>query len=125
MSNWIRRHEPGNPVVTSIAPGDPDWEWTGLTVVDLAAGESRTVATGECEYIVLPLVGGASVTTAGEEYTLAGRKNVFAGPSDLVYVGRDQEFTVTSPEGGRIALPSAVARASFPTTYQPLSLIHI
>ncbi|WP_040155278.1 5-deoxy-glucuronate isomerase [Mobilicoccus massiliensis] len=104
--------------VTVIRPGDPGWAHTGLLVADLADGESRTVSTGECEYIVLPLSGAARVSVTAEGYTqefeLAGRKDVFSGPTDLVYVPRDAEVTVTSVGGGRYAWPSATARSAFP-----------
>lgn len=118
MSEWIRTRATGTEYVTRVMPGDPGWRWTGLEVIDLAPDEGRVVQTGELEYIVLPLRGNAEVTTAGESYRLIGRPDVFAGPSDLVYVGRDTEFSVVSPSGGRIALAAAVAATSLPARYQ-------
>ena len=98
-----------------IAPGDPGWSHTGLYAVTLAAGESRTIDTGDCEWIVLPLSGGSAVVEVGERvFFLIGRDHVFAGPTDLVYVPRDSRFTVTSTDGGRIALPFAKAGRAFP-----------
>lgn len=115
MNQWVRPSETGTGVVTRVMPGDPGWRWTGLEVVDLAAGESCAVKTEGLEYIVLPLRGGAEVVEAGQTHVLQGRPDVFSGPSDLVYVGRDREFVVTSPSGGRIALAAAVASTSLPT----------
>ncbi len=100
---------------TKIAPGDPGWAHTGLYVSDLAAGESRTLDAGDCEWIVLPLAGGGctvSVTPAEgetESFELAGRPDVFSAATDLVYVPRDASFTVTSTDGGRVAFPFAKA----------------
>ena len=100
-----------------ISPGDPGWKHTGLLVADLAAGDSRTIETRDCEYIALPLHGAATVTTGGETYELSGRASVFDGPSDLVYVPRDSQFTLTSTTGGRYAFPFATARQPFPVAH--------
>lgn len=99
---------------TVIRPGEPGWSHTGLLTATLAAGESRTVQSGEFEWIVLPLAGGFVVSVGERSVELAGRPDVFAGPSDLLYVPRDAEFTVTSVSGGRVALPHATARRAFP-----------
>ncbi|MGC3953580.1 MAG: 5-deoxy-glucuronate isomerase [Propionicimonas sp.] len=117
MDQWLRPRQVGADHVTRVMPGEPGWRWTGLEVIDFAAGESREVETEGLEYIVLPLSGGAEVSEDGQQYRLAGRPNVFSGPSDLVYVGRDRRFTVTSAQGGRIALLAAVAAAPKPTCY--------
>ncbi len=119
MSQWFRPAGSGNAEYdVSVTPGDPGWGSTGLRVATLAAGESRVVETGGCEWIVLPLSGGSFVVDVeGARHDLAGRPDVFSGPTDLVYVGRDSSFTVTSVSGGRVALPFAVARSRFPVRY--------
>ena len=38
-------------------------------------------------------------------------QSVFDGPSDFVYVPRDAAVVITSPAGGRFALPSAVCES--------------
>jgi 5-deoxy-glucuronate isomerase len=106
----------------SIEPGvtaGGAWRHTGLRVAVLAEGQSVTVATGDCEYLVLPLSGGAAAVSvevdgAAAAYDLRGRASVWAGASDLVYVPRDATVTVTSVGGGRVALPFARARARRP-----------
>ena len=122
MTDWFKpAHTTGDDGfdVSVIRPGDSGWEHTGLLVADLADGDSRTVTTEDCEYIVLSLSGAStvSVTAAGEtqRFELAGRPDVFSGPTDLVYVPRDAEFTVTATAGGgRYAFPFAKARTAFP-----------
>jgi 5-deoxy-glucuronate isomerase len=97
----------------AVSPGGPGWEHTGLYVVSLAAGESRDVDTGDCEWIVLPLSGSAQVTVNGDTVSLDGRASVFAGPSDLAYVPVSSRFTLSSTDGARIALPHARAAAPY------------
>lgn len=111
---------------TRIQPGDPStgsgvegWRHTGLLVTNLAAGESRTVATAGQEFVVVPLSGSAVVETEGMTCHLAGRPDVFAAATDVLYVPRDSAFTLTSPEGGRYALCSATARNRHPVTLLP------
>lgn len=98
-----------------IRPGHPDWQYSGLLVADLAAGQSRTVETGDCEWIVLPLRGfGLTVCSEEHSVTLAGRADVFSGATDSAYIGRDSSFTVTASGPTRVALAHATARAVFP-----------
>ena len=116
MSEWFRAAgttaRDGLDLV--IEPGTPGWEHTGLTVVTLAPGETREIETGDREWIVLPLNGTATVTCDGETITLTGRRDVFAGPSDLAYVPIGTTFTVRADRPARIALPNAKANKRFP-----------
>ncbi|MCA0296477.1 MAG: 5-deoxy-glucuronate isomerase [Actinobacteria bacterium] len=125
MSQWV--HPAGTTADadfdTRVLPGDPGWAHTGLQVTDLAAGESRTVETGELEYIVVPLSGGATVEVAGESHRLAGRSDVFTAATDVLYVPRGASFTLTSTTGGRYALCSATAREALPVSYLPAASV--
>jgi 5-deoxy-glucuronate isomerase len=92
-----------------IDPESAGWAYSGLRILDLAPGGSATFSTGEDECIVLPLRGSCEVSCDGADFTLQGRENVFAGPTDFVYAPRDCELAVTSVSGGRFAIPSARA----------------
>jgi 5-deoxy-glucuronate isomerase len=81
----------------------------------------HTVVTGDDEYVIVPLSGSATVMSGGTPHELSGRASVFDGPSDFLYVGRDQSFTVTSDAGGKFALGSARAANTFPTRYVPVA----
>ena len=94
---------------------------TGLLVTDLTAGESRTIDTGELEYIVVPLSGAARVAVAGETYELAGRPDVFDAATDVLYVPRGASFTITSVDGGRYAFCAATASRELPVRHLPAS----
>jgi 5-deoxy-glucuronate isomerase len=58
------------------------------------------------------------VTCDGETLGVEGRPDVFSGPSDFVYVPRDMRVEITSDDGGRFALPSAVCEARLPFRHQ-------
>lgn len=128
MSDWFRPAGSSGDADfdVRITPGDPGWAHTGLYASTLQRGESRTIDTGDCEWIVLPLSGGGAVVEVGERsITLEGRPDVFAGPTDLVYVPRDSRFTVSSTRGGRIAFPFAKARRVFPVCRVPASAVPV
>jgi len=121
MSDWFK------PATTSgdddysvkVQPGDPGWAHTGLLVADLEPGETRRVETAGNEYIVVPLACPAARVdvTSGDSYDLEGRDSVFAGPTDVLYVGRDSSFEVSAPQGGRVALCFAPATSSVPVSH--------
>lgn len=84
-----------------------DWTYTGLRVLRLAAGQTRTVRTGEYEAFVLPLSGGCTVRVDGETFELSGRDSVFTRITDFAYVPRDAEVELSSARDAEIALPMA------------------
>lgn len=90
-----------------VTPESAGWTYCGLRILELAAGQSETMATDGSEYVVLSLGGSAAVTVDGHTYALEGRRDVFAGPSDVVYAPRDAELSVASEAGGRFALASS------------------
>lgn len=104
----------GTPDSQTQAPG---WAHTGLRVTELPAGASvKLEAQGE-ERIIIPLAGSFDVEVSGEKYSLAGRASVFHGPSDVLYTGINTAITVSSAHGGRVAVASAPAQASYPVRH--------
>ncbi|MEZ0491585.1 5-deoxy-glucuronate isomerase [Kineococcus sp. TBRC 1896] len=102
-----------------VTPESAGWGYSGLRVLTLAPGASRTVATGEDELLVLPLSGACTVRAEGQEFQLAGRGSVFDGVTDFAYVGRDSELTIHSAAGGVFSFPGARARRRLPARYGP------
>jgi 5-deoxy-glucuronate isomerase len=98
----------------AIGPREAGWEHTGLSVVTLAAGESRLITGREFEWLVLPLSGQVRVECGGKLLFLFGREGPFAGPTDYAYVPVSSPFTITSTAGARVALPHAKASESLP-----------
>jgi 5-deoxy-glucuronate isomerase len=92
----------------------PGWAHTGLRVADLGPGERISLDAAEEERIVVPLTGSFTAESGGIRYDLAGRTSVFAGPTDVLYTGIRQDLTVSTEGGGRVAVASAPARASYP-----------
>lgn len=95
--------------LVSIDPTLAEWEYSGLNVLKMTAGDTRVVPTGTSEIAVLPLAGTCTVEVEGKKYQVDGRDGVFAGIAGFAYVPIDTEMKVTSSTGGEIALCSAVA----------------
>jgi 5-deoxy-glucuronate isomerase len=107
------------PYTLHITAEDAGWGYSGLSILELAPGDSIAVDTGETEALVLPLAGSGEVCVRSEVMVLTGRESVFAGPSDFAYVPRESVVTVRSAGGGRFALPSAVCEQRLPVRYGP------
>jgi 5-deoxy-glucuronate isomerase len=99
---------------TVITPEDAGWTYSGLRIASLPAGGRTAFSTGDDEAIVLPLAGGATVTCDGETIELAGRPDVFSGPTDFVYLPRGSSVELASREGGRFAVATARAEQRLP-----------
>ncbi len=89
--------------------------YTSLRIAELVPGGEHRFATGEDEVIVVPLSGAARIRTGADQLDLAGRSDVFAGPTDVAYLGRAADVTLTSADGGRFALCGARTTRSLPT----------
>jgi 5-deoxy-glucuronate isomerase len=108
-----------------VTPESAGWAYSGLAVLELGPGESRTWTTGPAETLVLSLSGSCEVSGEDRSFNVDGRPDVFAGPSDFVYVPRDAEVEIRSERGGRFALPSAVCRERLPLRYQPAEAVPV
>ena len=121
----VRSSTPTGTWRLDISPENAGWGWSGLRVVQLAAGESVTFRTDGIEVVILPLVGSAMVSSGDDGAVLAGRTGVFEGVTDFVYVGRGRDVMVTSQLGGRFAIPSARATRVFPFRHVPASEVSV
>jgi len=102
----------GTPV--ALTPADAGWAYCGLQVWAMAPRETRQLPTGGVETAVLPLSGSFVVDVAGDLLELDGRRDVFSRVTDWAYVPLDAQARLTSPSGGEVALPTAVATQHFP-----------
>src|SRR5215470_8492420 len=94
------------PYALEITPESAGWGYSGLRILELAAGGAQAFDTGGDEVILLPLSGGCTVTVDSETFVLAGRDGVFAALTDFLYMPRDARVEVASDGGGRFALTS-------------------
>ena len=98
------------------------WKYTGIRVAELS-GTSVPLEATEVERIVVPLSGSFTVTyqladdPGSHTQVLAGRKSVFHGPTDVLYLptGTDAEISGT----GRVAVAEAPTDKHFPAAYIP------
>jgi 5-deoxy-glucuronate isomerase len=108
-----------------ITPERAGWGFSGLRVLELEPGASHRFDAGEDELIVMPLAGGCTVAADGESFSVAGRRDPFAGPSDFVYVPRDARVEIASEAGGRFALPCARAGRRLPARHVPAEAVPV
>ncbi|NUT98934.1 MAG: 5-deoxy-glucuronate isomerase [Saccharothrix sp.] len=102
-----------------LHPEDAGWAYTGLRVLLLHPGQSRTIDTGEFEAFVLPLSGGCVVEVDGERFELTGRDSVFTRVTDFAYVPRDATVHLSTKDGVEVALPMARAGRRLAPKYGP------
>lgn len=105
------------PYTLELDPKRSGLDYSALRVVDIEPGTTHSFATGESEWIVLPLTGGCTVHAEGEIIELLGRRCVFSGVSDFAYVPRDARIQIASGAGGRFALAGAKCERRLPARY--------
>ncbi|MBE7087640.1 MAG: 5-deoxy-glucuronate isomerase [Clostridiales bacterium] len=93
-----------------------------LDFLKLADGDSCTVDEKGKEFSLMILTGKCSVSGEGFSFEEVGnRQNVFDGPAEAVYVGKDTAFTVTAKGGDvKIAIAKAPADKYFAPSYVPV-----
>jgi 5-deoxy-glucuronate isomerase len=126
----MRLHRPngtlareGDPVRLSAA--DAGWDYCGLHVVSLAAGEARSIDLEGVEAAVVPLSGSCRVETRDDTFDLAGRASPFTGIPDVAYIAAGSSLALTSPEGGRFAVATAKAERSAPSLRVPAGEVSV
>ncbi len=109
----------------AVTPESASWGYSGLRVVTLAAAEEHRFATDADEVVVVPLEGAVSVEADGHHLDLTGRTDVFAGPTDFVYLPPGTTATLHSERGGRFALCAARTDRRLPVRYGPAAEVPV
>jgi 5-deoxy-glucuronate isomerase len=120
MSSDLYQHaqQPdANGFTVVVTPESAGWRYSSLRILELGAGATCTFATGDSEWIVLPLAGNCVVQCEKDTFELEGRESVFSRVTDFAYVPRNRVVMVVSARGGRFALTGAVARRELPARY--------
>ncbi len=132
MANWVYPLGTAAQGTWDVSLGTSDsalevagWTHTGLKVATLGAGAAVELSAADEERIVVPLNGSFTVSVDGAEYRLAGRESVFNGPSDVLYTGTGKAVTISSADGGRVAVATAPAQASYPVRLIPAAEIPV
>jgi 5-deoxy-glucuronate isomerase len=108
-----------------VDPAEAGWAYSGLRVLELAAGGSMSFDTGPDEMLVLPLSGGCTVSCNGAAATLDGRPSVLSGATDFGYLPIGSSVRVSSVDGGRFALPAARAGRRLDFRVQPAGKVPV
>ena len=103
-----------------ITPEAAGWNHSSLRTLTLRAGRTHTLDTADEEMIVVPLAGGVRVACSGTEYSLTGRPDVFAGPTDVAYLPIDSRVTLSADADCRLALTGARTAVVLPFRYAPV-----
>lgn len=107
----------GDPV--ALDPATAGWEYSGLRVLAMEAGESRRLHFPEDELVVVPLAGSFEISSEALTQALAGRSSVFSELTDRAYLPADTPFEISSPAGGEVALATARAAPGPDSRYIP------
>lgn len=114
----------------AVVAGERDgWSHTSLWTLTLEPGGSRTVGVEGQELLVVPLSGAVHVTVGdgadAQTFALAGRDDVFAGPTDVAYAPVGSTVTLTSAGGGRFAVCGATTGTALPAAHLPASAVPV
>ncbi|MEI6844937.1 MAG: 5-deoxy-glucuronate isomerase [Actinomycetes bacterium] len=103
------------------------WQYTGLRVASIVAGQELTLDELPVERIIVPLSGSFEVSYTGSEINgaqrLVGRANVFEGPTDVLYLSSGLGAMITGE--GRFAVAEAPTDEVFPVAYIPRESVAI
>jgi 5-deoxy-glucuronate isomerase len=104
-----------------VTPESAAWGYSSLRVLTLEPAGSHTFDTGDAEVVVVPLSGAVDVEVDGTHLELAGRPDVFAGPTDFAYIPVGSVATLHTEAGGRFALCGARTERVLPFRYGPVA----
>ncbi|MFC4140100.1 MULTISPECIES: 5-deoxy-glucuronate isomerase [unclassified Microbacterium] len=97
----------------------PGWQHTGIRIATLAEGAELALPQGGIEQLIVPLAGSFAVSYDagdGERRTqLAGRRSVFSGATDVLYLPPRTRATITGT--GRFAVASSPSNAAKPVQH--------
>ncbi|KAB1643408.1 5-deoxy-glucuronate isomerase [Gulosibacter chungangensis] len=96
-----------------VTPEDAGWQFSGLEIAQLSAGEAITFEADALERAFVPLSGKVTVEVAGETYEIGGRASVFDGLGYTLYVPRDTAVRVVALDDAELAIASSVAEKKY------------
>lgn len=116
-----QRYFPAAAGGKSINPEIAGWKYCGLEIVEVKAGEKHLldpVILAHAEGSLIPLsTVDIEVRVDQETFSLAGRKGVFTGTTDWLYLSPGSRVEITSRVSGEIAVATSVAERRFNSRY--------
>lgn len=106
----------------------PGWQHTGMRVGSFESSKEFKIVADKVERLIWPLDGAGvkveyEVAGSVETVYLAGRKSVFHGPTDLLYLSIDTSVTITG--SGRFIIAEAPAKNSYPAKFIPANRVPV
>ena len=95
-----------------LTPETAGWRYTGMRLATLAPGASIAFDSASDEVAVVPLEGGFDVAVDGTAFSLHGRADVWAGPSDFIF----------APPGSRVEIRGRAIRLA-PEPWRPIRIL--
>jgi 5-deoxy-glucuronate isomerase len=111
-----------------LTPESAGWQFSGLRAATLQPGAAIDFETDRDEVAILPLSGSFDVHVDGDPYRLAGRANVWSGPSDFLYVPPGSAVTIqaaAAADGGRFAVAASRAERRYPVRHVPATEVAV
>lgn len=93
-----------------VGPARAGWDYTGMKLLALAAGDDQRVDLIEEEAVLVPMAGNFAVEAGDRRFELEGRPDCFSGRPDVLYLPAGATFSVASPEGGEVVMCTARAQ---------------
>lgn len=113
------------PDPVALTPQAAGWDFAGLRVLSLSAGERRALTLEGFEAAVLPLAGACRVEVGASAFDLDGRESVFTRVSDFAYLPAGAEAVVTARTAGEFAVPMARASRRLEPAYVPARAVRV
>lgn len=108
MSKLIRHHDNSNQPIVDV--GDDTLDLTYFNIVTLAPGASHDYRLAAHESAVVVLEGQVDVVVDGTGFdAIGGRKDIWSGPADSVYVPLDAAATITAKTQAVVAIAGGIA----------------
>lgn len=96
-------------VLTDVTPDIAGWRYLSFQVHAMTSGQRIDTESLGCEVCMVFLSGDAEVEVDGNQWTIPGRRGVFAGLPHAVYVPPDHRYMVTAKGALEVAVGSAPA----------------
>lgn len=104
----------GSGDLIRVTPEAANWEYTGLHVRRMNAGETWNDETGSDEIAIVLLGGRCTVTSGDETWELGERATMFDGQPWALYLPIDSAFRLVARTNAEVAVCSARAEETHP-----------